>query len=59
MSDGAILDAVRDVLLHASGLQNCTIQVKRKGTWETVREAAVTPHGVIQVSVRDGVRASG
>jgi osmotically-inducible protein OsmY len=55
MGDGAILDAVRDVLLHAPGLQNCTIQVKRKGTWETVREATVTPHGVIQLSVTDGV----
>lgn len=55
MGDGAILDAVRDALLHAPGLQNCTIQVKRKGTWETVREAAVTPHGVIQLSVTEGV----
>jgi len=55
MGDGAILDAVRNALLHAPGLQNCTIQVKRKGTWETVREAAVTPQGVIQVSVTDGV----
>ena len=55
MGDGAILDAVRDALLYAPGLQNCTIQVKRKGTWETVREATVTPHGVIQVSVTDGV----
>lgn len=55
MGDGAILDAVRDALLQAAGLQNCTIQVKRKGTWETVREATVTPHGVIQVSVADGI----
>ena len=55
MGDGEILDAVRNVLLHAPGLQNCTIQVKRKGTWETVRESTVTPHGVIQVSVTDGV----
>jgi osmotically-inducible protein OsmY len=55
MGDGAILDAVRDALLHAPGLQNCAIQVKRKGTWETVREATVTPHGVMQVSVTDGV----
>jgi osmotically-inducible protein OsmY len=55
MGDGAILDAVRDALLQAAGLQNCTIQVKRKGTWETVREATVMPHGVIQVSVTDGV----
>lgn len=55
MGDGAILAAVRDALLHAPGLQNCTIQLKRKGTWETVREATLTPHGVIQVSVTDGV----
>ena len=55
MGDGAILDAVRNALLHAPSLQNCTIQVKRKGTWETVREATVTPHGVIQLSVTDGV----
>jgi len=55
MGDGAILDAVRDALLQEPGLQNCTIQVKRKETWETVREATVTPNGVIQVSVTDGV----
>ena len=55
MGDGAILDAVRDALLQEAGLQSCTIQVKRKGTWETVREATVTPRGVIQVSVTDGV----
>lgn len=55
MGDGAILDAVRNALLQEPGLQNCTIQVKRKGTWETVREAIVTPHGMIQVSVTDGV----
>jgi hypothetical protein len=55
MGDGAILDAVRDILLQEPGLQNCTIRLKRKGTWETVREATVTPYGVIQVSVTDGV----
>jgi osmotically-inducible protein OsmY len=55
IGDGAILDAVRDALLQEPGLQNCTIQVKREGTRETVREATVTPHGVIQVSVTDGV----
>lgn len=55
MGDGAILDAVRDALLQEAGLQNCTIQLKRKGTWETVREASVTPQGVIQVSVMEGV----
>jgi osmotically-inducible protein OsmY len=46
---------VRDALLHAPVLQNCAIQVKRKGTWETVREATMTPHGAIQVSVTGGV----
>lgn len=55
MGDGAILDAVRDALLQEAGLQNCTILLKRKGTWETAREATVTPHGVIQVSVTEGV----
>ncbi len=55
MGDGAILDAVRNVLIQEPGLQNCTIQVKRKGIWETVREATVTPHGVIQLSVTEGV----
>jgi osmotically-inducible protein OsmY len=55
MGDGAILDAVRDALLHEPGLQNCTIQVKRKGMWKTVRDVTVTPHGVIQLSVSDGV----
>src|SRR4249920_3433698 len=55
IGDGAILAAVRDALLQEPGLQNCTIQVKREGTRETVREATVTPHGVIQVSVTDGV----
>lgn len=55
MGDGAILDAVRDVLLQEPTLQGCTIQVKRKGVLETVREATVQPHGVIQLSVADGV----
>jgi osmotically-inducible protein OsmY len=55
ISDGAISNAVRDALLQEPGLQNCTIQVKREGTWETVREENATPHGVIQVSVTDGV----
>ena len=55
ISDGAILDAVRDALLQEPGLQNCTIQVKHTDMWETVRESTVTPHGVIQVSVTDGV----
>lgn len=55
MGDGAILDAVRDALLQEPILQNCTIQVKRKGRFETVREANVKPCGVIRVSVDDGV----
>jgi osmotically-inducible protein OsmY len=56
ISDEAILNAVRDALLQEPGLQNCTIQVKRDdNTWETVREENATPHGVIQVSVTDGV----
>ena len=46
MGDGAILNSVRDALLQEPGLQNCTIQVKRKGRWETVREATV-PRGCI------------
>lgn len=55
MGDGAILDAVRNVLLQEPCLQSCSIQVKHKGTWETVREVTANPHGVIQVSVTDGV----
>ncbi|HXF94398.1 MAG TPA: BON domain-containing protein [Nitrospiraceae bacterium] len=55
MGDGAILDAVRDALLQEPTLGNCTIMVKRKGRFETVREANTEPHGVIQVSVEDGV----
>jgi osmotically-inducible protein OsmY len=55
MGDGMILDAVRDALLQEPGLQNCTIRVKHGATWETVRNVTVTPHGVIHVSVTDGV----
>lgn len=55
MGDGAILNSVRDALLQEPGLQNCTLQVKRKGRWETVREATVMPHGAIQLSVTEGV----
>lgn len=55
IGDEAILDAVRDALLHEPGLQNCTTQVKRDGMWEIAREATVTPHGVIQVSVTEGI----
>lgn len=55
MGDGAILEAVRDVLLQEPALMNCTIRIRRKGALETVREATVEPRGVIQVSVKDGV----
>ncbi|MDO8356180.1 MAG: BON domain-containing protein [Nitrospirota bacterium] len=55
MGDGVILDAVRDALLQEPGLQSCTIRVKRAGTWDSVRESAMTPQGVIHLSVTDGV----
>ena len=55
MGDGAILDAVRDALLQEAALQNCTMAVKHKGTREVIREVRVHPHGVIEVSVTDGV----
>ncbi|MBI4400257.1 MAG: BON domain-containing protein [Nitrospirae bacterium] len=55
MGDGAVLDAVRDALLQEPALRNCTIRVKHKGKVETVREPPVDPHGVIEVSVTDGV----
>ncbi|WP_447976675.1 BON domain-containing protein [Candidatus Nitrospira bockiana] len=55
MGDGAILDAVRDALLQDVAFQNCTLKVKDKGTVEVIREATADPHGVIEVSVNDGV----
>jgi osmotically-inducible protein OsmY len=55
MGDKAILNAVRDALLEEPALQTCTIRVKSKGKTETVRESTVEPHGVIEVSVADGV----
>lgn len=55
MGDGAILDAVRDALLQEAALQNCTIAVKHKGKREIVREVRIDPHGVIDVSVTEGV----
>lgn len=55
MGDGAVLDAVRDALLEEPALRNCTITNKAKGQSEMIREATVDPHGVIEVSVRDGV----
>lgn len=55
MGDGAILDAVRNALLQESTLMNCSIYVIRKGQVETVREITQEPHGVIRVSVKEGV----
>lgn len=55
MGDCAILDAVRDALLQEPTLRNCTIQEIRKGRCSTVREAMDRPHGVICISVQDGV----
>jgi osmotically-inducible protein OsmY len=55
MGDGAILDAVRDALLQEPILQNCTLQLIRKGQLETPREITDGPHGVIRVSVTEGV----
>lgn len=55
MGDGAILDAVRDALLQEPTLRNCTIQEIRKGHRQTIREALGEPHGVIRLSVEDGV----
>lgn len=55
MGDGAILDAVRDALLQEPTLMNCSIQVVRKEQLETVRDVTVEPHGVIRISVTDGV----
>lgn len=55
MGDGAILDAVQDALLQETALQNCTLRVKHKGKMETVRKSLVTPYGIIEVSVTDGV----
>lgn len=55
MGDGAILDAVRDVLLQEPSLQGCTLKLKRKGQVEIARAVTTQPHGVIEVSVTDGV----
>lgn len=55
MGDGAILDAVRDALLQEPTLMNCSIQVIRKGQLETVRDVTVESHGMIRVSVTEGV----
>jgi osmotically-inducible protein OsmY len=55
MGDGAILDAVRDVLLQEPILLNCSIHVLRKGQLEPVRAVADEPRGAIRVSVTDGI----
>lgn len=55
MGDGAILDAVRDVLLQEPALLNCSIHVIRKGQLEAVREVTEEPRGAIRVSVTEGV----
>jgi len=55
MGDGAILDAVRNVLLQEASLMNCSLKLMRKGQLETVREVSTEPCGVIRVSVREGV----
>lgn len=55
MGDGAILDAVRDALLQEPTLMNCSIHLLRKGRMEIVREVSIEPHGVIRVSVNEGV----
>jgi osmotically-inducible protein OsmY len=46
---------VRDALLEEPALQNCTIKTKAKGKTTVVRESRAEPHGVIEVSVQDGV----
>jgi osmotically-inducible protein OsmY len=55
MGDGAILDAVRDVLLQEPILLNCSIHVLRKGQLEPVQAVADEPRGAIRVSVTDGI----
>jgi len=55
IGDGAILTAVRDVLLREPALQDCAVRVRNKGNVETIREAAAPNAGVIELSVNDGV----
>jgi osmotically-inducible protein OsmY len=55
MGDKEILNAVRDVLLEEPALENCTIRVRSKGKVDSIREARMEPHGVIEISVTDGV----
>lgn len=55
MGDGAVLDAVCNALLEEPALQNCTIKRKAKGKMTVVSESRAEPHGVIEVSVKDGI----
>jgi osmotically-inducible protein OsmY len=55
VGDGAVLDSVRNALLQEPALENCTIRLKSKGRVESVRESPWKPHGLIEVSVTDGV----
>jgi osmotically-inducible protein OsmY len=55
IGDGAILTAVRDVLLQEPALQDCAVRVRNKGTVETIRESSTSNAGVIELSVNDGV----
>ena len=55
VGDGAILTALRDVLLQEPALQNCAVRVRNKGRVETIRESAAPNSGVIELSVNDGV----
>jgi osmotically-inducible protein OsmY len=55
IGDGAILTAVREVLLREPALQDCAVRVRNKGRVETIREAARPNSGVIELSVNDGV----
>jgi osmotically-inducible protein OsmY len=55
IGDGAIIKAVRDVLLQEPALQDCALRVRNKGRVETIRESAAPNSGVIELSVNDGV----
>jgi len=55
MGDGAILDAVRNMLMQEPALQHCTLRVKAKERVETVREGYPGSKGAIEISVNNGV----
>jgi len=55
IGDGAILTAVREVLLQEPALQDCALRVRSKVSVETIRESATPNAGVIELSVNDGV----